>query len=355
MPHVIRIRAEVGASPDAQAASAALEAMIQGLVGPPLIGTFLAAILLGIYLMQVYIYFKNFYKDRKLLKLLVSGVCFIEIVHMAVVVQGVYEMSVLDFMHPERFYKMTPGLYIAAYILGVTHLIIPIFLVYRIRVLTQSVWLVVFLGPLAIARGIISIALSVISHSLGSVTAFSANYTWLIMLSLSLGVLTDLLLSGVMVLLLHRKRKNSISKETGRVMVKLILYTVESGAITALVSLMTLIVLVAMPKNYAWVGFLIVVPKVYANTLMASLNGRLSMKPEQASVSITDFGFGSVPCTPPAGVNSFVTTLPKGPRTPIQINKASEVYMQRDGPDSKTEEHEQFADEQLELKAMGNR
>lgn len=116
---------------------------------------------------------------------------------------------------------------------------------------------------------------------------------------------------------------------------------------------------------------------VYANTLMASLNGRLSMKPEQASVSITDFGFGSVPCTPPAGVNSFVTTLPvrsrrfmspvlgcspeefssmqKGPRTPIQINKASEVYMQRDGPDSKTEEHEQFADEQLELKAMGNR
>lgn len=47
--------------------------------------------------------------------------------------------------------------------------------------------------------------------------------------------------------------------------------------------------------------------------------------------------------------------MQKGPRTPIQINKASEVYMQRDGPDSKTEEHEQFADEQLELKAMGNR
>lgn len=85
----------------------------------------------------------------------------------------------------------------------------------------------------------------------------------------------------------------------------------------------------------AWVGFLIVVPKgaptsvtyyasvhkhrsrlilvlfasVYANTIMASLNGRLSMKPEQPTVSITDFGFSSMPCTPPAGVNSFVTTV----------------------------------------------
>lgn len=52
---------------------------------------------------------------------------------MAVVVQGVYEMSVLDFMHPERFYKMTPGLYIAAYILGVTHLIIPVSCVFLRR------------------------------------------------------------------------------------------------------------------------------------------------------------------------------------------------------------------------------
>lgn len=49
---------------------------------------------------------------------------------MAVVMAGVYEMAVLDFGHPERFYKLTLGLHIAAYILGVTYLIIPVSFVF---------------------------------------------------------------------------------------------------------------------------------------------------------------------------------------------------------------------------------
>lgn len=67
MTHFIRARAEVGS----QEAAAALDALLQGLVGPPLIGTVLAAILLGIFMMQTYIYYKHFAADRRPLKLMV--------------------------------------------------------------------------------------------------------------------------------------------------------------------------------------------------------------------------------------------------------------------------------------------
>lgn len=302
---------------------------------------------------------------------------------MGLVTAGTYEMTVLSFNHPQRLYSLPLGLSVGAYMMSLMHFIIPLFLVFRIHVLTKSRWLVVILAPLAVARGVISVTLNIIQQVAGTTVEFAARYKWLVLLSLSIGVVTDLVLSGIMVVLLYRAREKSISKEcvglferienrtdvagfrTGRMMGKLILYTVESGAITAVFSFLTLIVLVALPQSkYVWIGFLIVIPKVYANTLMASLNGRMNMKSEHTAVSVSgadlDFAAGSRSgprSGPLSGVSSFITTLsPNSRRTSntILIQKASDVYTDRSGPNSPGEkrDHELILDEQMELKAM---
>ncbi|TFL01255.1 hypothetical protein BDV98DRAFT_582865 [Pterulicium gracile] len=362
MPHIIDIRASPAASAGAAELQAAIDALIEGAVGPPMIGTVIAGILFGIFVVQAYIYYRNFPLDRMPLKIMVILVCLIEVVHMGLVTAGTYEMTVLSFNHPQRLYSLPLGLSVGAYMMSLMHFIIPLFLVFRIHVLTKSRWLVVILAPLAVARGVISVTLNIIQQVAGTTVEFAARYKWLVLLSLSIGVVTDLVLSGIMVVLLYRAREKSISKETGRMMGKLILYTVESGAITAF---LTLIVLVALPQSkYVWIGFLIVIPKVYANTLMASLNGRMNMKSEHTAVSVSgadlDFAAGSRSgprSGPLSGVSSFITTLsPNSRRTSntILIQKASDVYTDRSGPNSPGEkrDHELILDEQMELKAM---
>lgn len=86
-------------------------------------------------------------------------------------------------------------------------------MVYRIKVLSGSWILVAILAPLTIARSITSSVLAGISLATHSILVFSAKYEWLLTISLTLGVVTDVLLSGLLVFLLSRKRGESKFRE----------------------------------------------------------------------------------------------------------------------------------------------
>ncbi|TFL04914.1 hypothetical protein BDV98DRAFT_589640 [Pterulicium gracile] len=255
---------------------------METILGPAVISSIFAGILFGIATLQTYIYARNFPNDRALLKYMHDELTWFHPVVSPTTrstLQCVYKVAAQDFGHPERFTSVPKVMRISVFMKAVVFYIVPLFLTYWVRVLSSSRVLVAFLGLLSFARGISSCLLAGTSLATPLISVFSAKYQWLLMLSLVLDVVTDVSLSSVFVFFLRKNQRQSImSRELNSIMDALVLYTIESGALTALFNSATLIVFVTMPNSGVWVGFLIVMPKVYANCLLASLNGRLYIK-----------------------------------------------------------------------------
>ncbi|THH01308.1 hypothetical protein EW145_g6941 [Phellinidium pouzarii] len=83
---------------------------------------------------------------------------------------------------------------------------------------------------------------------------------------------TDLVIASTLVWLLHSSRSGF--KRTDTVINRLILYTVNTGLITGLCALAALVTGFALPNTSLYIFFLFVIPKLYLNCLLASLNSR---------------------------------------------------------------------------------
>lgn len=83
-------------------------------------------------------------------------------------------------------------------------------MVYRIYILSSESKLLVFLtGPLSVFRSITACLLGALSVQTPAILEFSRKYKWLLMLSLTLEVVTDAVLSGISVVLLARKQRKA--------------------------------------------------------------------------------------------------------------------------------------------------
>ncbi|PAV19542.1 hypothetical protein PNOK_0447600 [Pyrrhoderma noxium] len=91
-------------------------------------------------------------------------------------------------------------------------------------------------------------------------------------------VAAELLLSGTLVLLLLRSRSGV--RNTDSVIHKLVMYTVSTGLLTGLCAVVALITEFASPDTYAYVLLGLLIPVIYMNSMLASLNSRESLRAE---------------------------------------------------------------------------
>ncbi|KAG1783014.1 hypothetical protein EV702DRAFT_1059582 [Suillus placidus] len=62
---------------------------------------------------------------------------------------------------------------------------------------------------------------------------------------------------------------------------RLVLWTMETGLIASLVAVLVMSFFLAMKNNYIWIGLYAILASVNANSLLASLNGRLMFRKMQ--------------------------------------------------------------------------
>lgn len=91
-------------------------------------------------------------------------------------------------------------------------------------------------------------------------------------------VAAELLLSGTLVLLLLRSRSGV--RNTDTVIHKLVIYTISTGSLTGLCAIIALITEFASPDTYAYVLLGLLIPSIYLNSMLASLNSRESLRAE---------------------------------------------------------------------------
>ncbi|KAJ7851266.1 hypothetical protein B0H14DRAFT_3451460 [Mycena olivaceomarginata] len=252
------------------------------IASPLLIGSLLNFFFFGTLLVQVYIYHTCFPKDSRRVKCLVYFLLLAMTVNTclnALDVKFWYATSFGDlaiFANPRysAFYSPIMGSVIAT--------VVHLFFCYRIFVIKRAVW------PLCILISLVTMAQ--LSGGMGSgILSFIQEYkvhdsnskdltglhdyahTVLIYLWLTGGPVADVLIAMAMTTLLLRADMHSATRDVVKSIVSLIL---ETNTFSAAVALVALFVFIGFPDAPYSGCPLLILPGIYANTLLATLNNR---------------------------------------------------------------------------------
>jgi hypothetical protein len=111
---------------------------------------------------------------------------------------------------------------------------------------------------------------------------------WSFTLGLSVSLALDILITIFLFYFLMLNRSESTSMN--RVIDTLILYTFENGSLTCAATLASLIFWLIMPTNSVFMALHFVISKLYANSLLATLNARRQLQrggPERSLPTIS--------------------------------------------------------------------
>ncbi|CDO70077.1 hypothetical protein BN946_scf184806.g4 [Trametes cinnabarina] len=251
-------------------------------LGAAFLGNIAAACFYGITVLQTYIYYGRSGSDRLYLRCLA-----LDTVHLALVTHSVYLYAVTDFANflalevPVCLFHLLKerlGMYLAQVLVtGVSDFIVRGIFCERVWRLSKRNWilmlaigatsLVVFGEPSTLSlyaradRNFLaggSIAFAVKGFGLPNYFALS-GISGILYTSLGGSVVADILITVSMCYMLA-KRRTGFSRTDSMVRV-LILYSINTGALTSLCALLCLITYAAMPDNFVFIGIYFVLPK----------------------------------------------------------------------------------------------
>ncbi|PPQ93411.1 hypothetical protein CVT25_004728 [Psilocybe cyanescens] len=85
----------------------------------------------------------------------------------------------------------------------------------------------------------------------------------------------DVIIAATMTYLLYSQRTGWAS--TDGMVNRLVIFTVNTGILTSMVALITLVIAVSLPNSPMYAAFYFITSKLYLNTMLASLNARNSI------------------------------------------------------------------------------
>ncbi|KAJ7065783.1 hypothetical protein C8F01DRAFT_1228991 [Mycena amicta] len=244
-------------------------------VGALQVGVLVAVCLFGAVTVQTILYFTRFPSDTLLLKALVTLVWCLDFSHTLAICYGVYEITVVQYGHPELLEYLPVSLNLAALISGFVGPLQQAWYAYRVYKFGKSPYVPCISMSLSVMRLAMSITLgaSVLSASPISVADFSERWGWLVESLLLVGAVNDLLLVWALCFYLSRWRGEGFER-MNRLVTRLMHWSIETGLVTSVGALFLLISFLAMQTNFVWIGMSVVLCKLFSNSLLFTLNAR---------------------------------------------------------------------------------
>ncbi|KAJ6518232.1 hypothetical protein C8R47DRAFT_1232365 [Mycena vitilis] len=255
--------------------------VVDNTLGALLVGTLVSYALFGVTTMQVYVYYGRFPKDSRAMKSLVGGVWLGEFAHAICIAMSVYGMVITNFGHPEHLTQLPNSLLASTLIGSVVSFCVQIFFAFRIYALARSLWIPCICWALSLFRVVPPNVVVFAFGRSGSFTDFLEKWGPLFDSIWVGSALNDMIIAGTLVFLLYRRRTIGL-KQTTAVVDKLIAWTIETGVVTSIASIIMLAVTIAI----IWMAWFVVVPRLFANSLLASLNSRGSLRFENEVHSV---------------------------------------------------------------------
>ncbi|KAI0682781.1 hypothetical protein BC835DRAFT_1311388 [Cytidiella melzeri] len=268
------------------------ESAFELFVGPVMLLVNFAVLLFGVFSAQCYFYWFAFGNDPRTVRVAVLLLWCCEAAHTSFCLHILYSYFVIHFGDPIN------GVDHIVWSTGITFIfemiiitIVQSFYIHRIYRLSHSLVVAALPVPLLALRvGEYSVerdkaTLNVFDASLGSLFIFD---TWtsfrshaipnnMMLVSLSVGVATDIVIAGLVIYYLRQQQSTfarAYARSTKHIILRLQRNTVNNGAVSVVMSIFILVTLHAVPNSLMFGGFATIVGKIYANSMLATLNGR---------------------------------------------------------------------------------
>ncbi|KAF8959577.1 hypothetical protein BDZ97DRAFT_1666845 [Flammula alnicola] len=236
--------------------------------GAAFIGLVIAAALHGVSVVQAWYYYGH-QKDPWTIKLLVGAVMAFDTIHQALITHTVYTYTVTNWGNPIILERLVWS--VEVIFNGFTALLVQSFLAMRVwrlsnrkKILTGIVALLV-LGEFGMLHSTL--------YSLHLQTyAQLAELKYLSILVNALAAAGDVLIAATLCTLLHFSRTGFHRSDT--MINKLILFSVNTGFLTSLCAVASLVSIVVAGNTFLYIAFFFCIGRLYTNSLLATLNAR---------------------------------------------------------------------------------
>jgi len=195
---------------------------------------------------------------------------------------AIYILTVIQYGHPELLEIVPDSLNLTIILSGFIGPLEQGWFAYRLYKFSSSWYLPAFCSLLSTCRTAGSVIVGIIAYSGITVTAFIQDWGWIMEICLVIGAVTDILLVIGLCYYLKSWRGDGLDR-MNRLVNRLMQWSIESGLITSIGAIFLLICFVTMQGNFNWIGVSAVLPKLFSNSLLFSLNARkplLHLAPE---------------------------------------------------------------------------
>ncbi|KAI0353806.1 hypothetical protein OH77DRAFT_1522336 [Trametes cingulata] len=264
-------------------------------IGGLLIEVFVACVLYGITTLQSFMYFQKYPGDSPSLKLLVAAVWVLETVHTAFCMHFLYAYLVEGFADYTYFLKIDRSIGVTVAASAGIALCVQGYYVWRVWCVSSKnlLWTAV-IAFFAFARVAFGIASTILSYVYPEWLTFRNTTSSLVTISGGLGsaALVDMLVALTLSYYL-KKGRSSWHKESNSKINAILIYAVNTGAITGTASLLCVILFAVQKQSLTFLGLVEIQAKLYANSFLGSLNARSHIRNKTNAAQYPSFEFSS--------------------------------------------------------------
>ncbi|KAI9453623.1 hypothetical protein BJY52DRAFT_811511 [Lactarius psammicola] len=298
---------------------------IAEIAAPLLLGAVWNWTLYGVLVVQTYVYGYNFPNDGTPLKLLVYAIFLIETLQTALSGSDVYHWFVSGFGNLERLTSPQLSALDVPIIGSIVSLVVQFFFVYRIWVLSgrSSRFLCLVICIVSTVDAAAAFGGGVYAQIHGR---FASGRTLKILALTWLGgnTLSDLVITVSMVYYLGKRRADGYFSD--HALSRIVRLAVETNIMTTTVGLVALLMVSIYSDKNWYTCPTAVIGKLYSNTLLLSLNNRISLRNAPVRGAGADSSAVTVPITSRPGIPSGIVH--------VQLEKPSAAFVVRPSVDS---------------------
>ncbi|KAG1719218.1 hypothetical protein EDB19DRAFT_727074 [Suillus lakei] len=252
----------------------------------PLCGALATMLLYGVICMQTFHYWQAYEHDRKILKCLVASIWILETVHTALSIYSIEFYLIMHFGDVTNLEYAVWGMP-ASYVIGfIIAYAVNLCFIWRILQLSQKRWIAVCFVILATIRCGFGLANCSLSFYYPMWKIFRQHVFPTMVVGWVLSAVVDSTIAFTLCLYL-RKRRTGMNK-TDSILNRLLLYSVNTGAVTSFCAILVVVMFLGLPNNLAFVGFVQVQSKLYAISFLASLNTRKRREMSKETVPVVE-------------------------------------------------------------------
>lgn len=251
--------------------SASPESLIRG----PLLGTCLGSLLYGVTCLQAFFYYQTYVDDRRFLKVTVALLLTLETVHVALSIWLIDYYLVENYANSQALQSatwLTTAIFVTGFLID---LLVYFYFIWRIWMFAGKLWIVIFMGFIGISRSAIGIVASFLSVFRPTWVSYLVNDKAMILIANSLFIVGDVFSASIMAFHLNKSRENILGAARTHMLInRLLTFAIATGSLTVLVDIVALILTLVDPVGLGFTGPVLVQTRLYANSLLASLNLR---------------------------------------------------------------------------------